>query len=52
VGVAIDVVSPGDDEMWIRFSVANVDDEKVRKVCERFGRVRRALGGDSTPDAI
>ncbi|KAF7977219.1 hypothetical protein HWV62_4491 [Athelia sp. TMB] len=27
-----EVVIPGDDDMWIRFSVANVDDEKVRKL--------------------
>ncbi|EGN93898.1 hypothetical protein SERLA73DRAFT_189018 [Serpula lacrymans var. lacrymans S7.3] len=26
----------GDWERWIRFSVANVDDEKVRRVCERL----------------
>lgn len=26
----------GDDGRWIRFSVANVDDEKVRRVCKRL----------------
>jgi aspartate/methionine/tyrosine aminotransferase len=25
-----------DDDRWIRFSVANVDDEKVKNVCERL----------------
>jgi len=26
----------GDEDRWIRFSVANIDDEKVRRVCERL----------------
>ncbi|KAF9473890.1 PLP-dependent transferase [Pholiota conissans] len=26
-----------EEERWIRFSVANVDDEKVKKVCQRLG---------------
>lgn len=26
----------GDKKRWVRFSVANVDDEKVRQVCERL----------------
>ncbi|KAF8956476.1 pyridoxal phosphate-dependent transferase [Flammula alnicola] len=33
-----------EDERWIRFSVANVDDEKVVKVCERLGGCEGAFG--------
>lgn len=29
---------------WIRFSVANVDDEKVKKVCERLAESETAFG--------
>jgi len=34
----------GDEERWIRFSVANVDDERVRKVCERLGQIETEFG--------
>ncbi|KAF9461939.1 PLP-dependent transferase [Collybia nuda] len=33
-----------DQGRWIRFSVANVDDEKVKKVCERLGESETAFG--------
>jgi hypothetical protein len=33
-----------DDNRWIRFSVANVDDEKVRKVCERLEESEARFG--------
>lgn len=36
----------GDEERWIRFSVANVDDERVRKVCERLGEIEDEYGWD------
>ena len=36
-------VTPGDDDMWIRFSVANVDDEEIRKVCERLAECEERL---------
>jgi aspartate/methionine/tyrosine aminotransferase len=38
--------SYGDEEKkrWIRFSVANVDDIKVRSVCERLGEVQETYG--------
>lgn len=42
--VASEVVSPADDDTWIRFSVANVDDEKVRKVCERLEECETNFG--------
>ena len=42
--MAVDSVSAGDDGMWLRFSVANVDDEKVRKVCERLSECETSLG--------
>ncbi|KAF8982754.1 pyridoxal phosphate-dependent transferase [Cyathus striatus] len=34
-----------EEHRWIRFSVANVDDESVRRVCERLGSVTGSLGG-------
>lgn len=34
----------GDMGKWIRFSVANVDDEKVKRVCERLRESERAFG--------
>ncbi|OCH88680.1 PLP-dependent transferase [Obba rivulosa] len=34
----------GEEERWIRFSVANVDDEKVRRVCERLKECERVFG--------
>ncbi|KZP05906.1 PLP-dependent transferase [Athelia psychrophila] len=42
--VVREVVSPADDDMWIRFSVANVDDEKVRKICERLAECESTFG--------
>ena len=33
----------GEMSRWIRFSVANVDDEKVQKVCERLGECETAF---------
>ncbi|TFK42250.1 pyridoxal phosphate-dependent transferase [Crucibulum laeve] len=33
-----------EDERWIRFSVANVDDDKVRRVCERLGESEQVFG--------
>lgn len=33
-----------DEDRWIRFSVANVDDEKVKLVCERLKRCGEVLG--------
>jgi aspartate/methionine/tyrosine aminotransferase len=33
-----------EDDRWIRFSVANVDDEKVEKVCERLGESENIFG--------
>lgn len=34
----------GEDDCWIRFSVANVDDEKVERVCERLKESESKLG--------
>jgi aspartate/methionine/tyrosine aminotransferase len=34
----------GEDNCWIRFSVANVDDEKVKNVCERLKESESELG--------
>ena len=34
----------GDNKRWIRFSVANVDDEKVRQVCERLALAEHRFG--------
>ncbi|RDB24494.1 Aspartate aminotransferase [Hypsizygus marmoreus] len=33
-----------DKKRWIRFSVANVDDEKVKKICERLEESERVFG--------
>jgi len=33
-----------EDDRWMRFSVANVDDENVRRVCERLGESENILG--------
>ncbi|TFY62408.1 hypothetical protein EVG20_g6719 [Dentipellis fragilis] len=33
---AAGVASEPDDDRWIRFAVANVDDDKIRMVCERL----------------
>ena len=41
--VAHGSVTPGDDDMWIRFSVANVDDEEIRKVWERLAECEERL---------
>lgn len=37
-------IIPSDDDMWIRFSVANVDDEKVKRVCERLAECEERFG--------
>ncbi len=34
----------GEMGRWIRFSVANVDDEKIKRVCERLGECETAFG--------
>lgn len=34
----------GVDKRWIRFSVANIDDEKVRLVCDRLGECVEKFG--------
>ena len=31
-------------DRWIRFSVANVDDDKVKKVCERLAECEALFG--------
>lgn len=31
-------------DRWIRFSVANVDDDKVKKVCERLKECEASFG--------
>ncbi|KAH8118460.1 PLP-dependent transferase [Phellopilus nigrolimitatus] len=36
----------GDVDKWIRFSVANVDDDKVRRVCERLHESESEFGWD------
>ncbi|KAF8167165.1 pyridoxal phosphate-dependent transferase [Crassisporium funariophilum] len=33
-----------EEDRWIRFSVANVDDEKVKRVCERLGECEEVFG--------
>lgn len=33
-----------EDDGWIRFSVANVDDEKVKRVCERLSESEKVFG--------
>jgi aspartate/methionine/tyrosine aminotransferase len=33
-----------EEERWIRFSVANIPDEKVLKVCERLGECEKVFG--------
>ncbi|KDR86094.1 hypothetical protein GALMADRAFT_205282 [Galerina marginata CBS 339.88] len=33
-----------EDESWIRFSVANVDEDRVRRVCERLERLEAQFG--------
>jgi len=35
---------PDEDDMWIRFSVANVDDTQVQKVCERLAESEESFG--------
>jgi hypothetical protein len=42
--IATDIAIPDNDDMWIRFSVANVDDEKVRKVCARLAECETSFG--------
>ncbi|KAK7458791.1 hypothetical protein VKT23_009797 [Stygiomarasmius scandens] len=35
-----------EEDRWVRFSVANVDDEKVKKVCERLKESEEIFGWD------
>lgn len=37
-------VKAEEEERWIRFSVANVDDDKVKKICERLGNCESVFG--------
>ena len=37
------IINEGVDR-WIRFSVANVDDDKVKKVCERLAECEASFG--------
>ncbi|KAL1946178.1 hypothetical protein VTO73DRAFT_15305 [Trametes versicolor] len=34
----------GDEDRWVRFSVANVDDKKVELICERLAESEQAFG--------
>lgn len=40
----------GNEERWIRFSVANVNDEQLTKVCERLREIETEYGWDITND--
>jgi aspartate/methionine/tyrosine aminotransferase len=42
--LAKNIAGPSENDMWIRFSVANVDDAKLRKVCERLAESETSLG--------
>ena len=44
--IALDITGTGEDNMWIRFSVAKVDDAQVRKVCERLAESEKSFGWD------
>jgi hypothetical protein len=35
---------PDDNDTWIRFSVANVDDAQIQKVCERLAESEESFG--------
>ena len=35
-----------DEDRWVRFSVANVDDRKVELVCEWLRETKEAFGWD------
>ena len=39
--------SSGPGTHWIRFSVANISDDKIRQVCERLGDLQKEFGWDS-----
>lgn len=43
-GPGTDGGATGTMSRWIRFSVANVDDDKVRKICERLGESENVFG--------
>lgn len=43
-GPGTDGSAAGTMSRWIRFSVANVDDDKVRKICERLGESESVFG--------
>ena len=36
-------ITENEDDRWVRFSVANVDDEKVKRVCERLKESEEAF---------
>jgi hypothetical protein len=42
--VATNIADPDENDMWIRFSVANVDDAQVQKVCERLAESEGSFG--------
>jgi hypothetical protein len=42
--VATEIVDPDENDMWIRFSVAYVDDTQVQKVCERLAESEESFG--------
>ena len=42
--VATEIVDPDKDDIWIRFSVANVDDAQIQKVCERLAESEESFG--------
>ncbi|TRM69968.1 pyridoxal phosphate-dependent transferase [Schizophyllum amplum] len=44
VGGEVKEVTVEEEDKWIRFSVANINDEKVQKVCERLKESETALG--------
>lgn len=37
-------ISEGDNAKWVRFSVVNVDEEKVKAVCKRLGEITTSFG--------
>jgi aspartate/methionine/tyrosine aminotransferase len=44
ISVDEELAASGDSDMWIRFSVANVDDEMIRKVCQRLAESEMSFG--------
>lgn len=37
-------IAQGENAKWVRFSVVNVDEERVKAVCKRLGEITTTFG--------